>query len=250
MQDYNKAIKYLSKDKLSNCALLQVLKRNTANILKAEEDGVLLFDEVSNAYMLSAENTEKIFECLKGLENCYLFYVTDNCFVKYLQKLYNLDEILICKQFIYEDEHIVDYDKNLDIREPSSLDMDIIKKNYDKITDEELEEINKLHNLYVGYDKSKNMVGFIGSHLEGSMGILEVFPQYRRNGYASELERFMINDFIRKGMIPFCQVEVNNEKSIRLQRKLGLKESEKVVYWLSDNLEVKFKITDEIKEDK
>nr|WP_279309963.1 GNAT family N-acetyltransferase [Romboutsia sp. 1001713B170207_170306_H8] len=128
--------------------------------------------------------------------------------------------------------------------------MDIIKKNYDKITDEELEEINKLHNLYVGYDKSKNMVGFIGSHLEGSMGILEVFPQYRRNGYASELERFMINDFIRKGMIPFCQVEVNNEKSIRLQRKLGLKESEKVVYWLSDNLEVKFKITDEIKEDK
>lgn len=250
MQDYNKAVKYLSKDKLSNCALLQVLKRNTARILKAEDDGVLLFDEVSKAYMLSAKNIEKTFEWLKGLENCYLFHVTDICFVEYLQKLYNLDEILTCKQFIYEGDCIVDYDKNLDIREPSSLDMDIIKKNYDKITDEELEEINKLHNLYVGYDKDENFVGFIGSHLEGSMGILEVFPQYRRNGYASELESFMINDFMRKGLIPFCQVEIDNKKSIRLQRKLGLKESEKVVYWLSNNLEMKFKIADEIKEDK
>ena len=76
------------------------------------------------------------------------------------------------------------------------------------------------------------MVGFIGQHLEGSMGLLEVLPQYRKNGYGMELEQTMINYMLEKGLIPFCQVEVTNEKSLRLQKKLGLTISREQVYWL------------------
>ena len=36
------------------------------------------------------------------------------------------------------------------------------------------------------------MVGFAGRHAEGSIGLLEILPQYRRQGFATELERYMI----------------------------------------------------------
>ena len=82
------------------------------------------------------------------------------------------------------------------------------------------------------HDHSGEMVGFVGKHLEGTMGILEILPKHRRKGYGTELEKFMINHVLEKGITPFCQVESGNEKSFKLQLKLGLKESSKRVYWL------------------
>ena len=35
------------------------------------------------------------------------------------------------------------------------------------------------------------MIGFAGFHTEGAMGLLEVFPPYRRRGFASVLEQYL-----------------------------------------------------------
>ena len=64
--------------------------------------------------------------------------------------------------------------------------------------------------------------GFIGTHDEGSMGMLEVLPQYRRRGIATALEAAMINDRLAHGRVPFGQIFEGNEASLELQRKMGM----------------------------
>jgi RimJ/RimL family protein N-acetyltransferase len=64
------------------------------------------------------------------------------------------------------------------------------------------------------------------------MGLLEIFPEHRKNGYATEMERFMIRRVLENGQIPYCEVETDNDKSLGLQKKLGLTITTQKIYWL------------------
>ena len=65
------------------------------------------------------------------------------------------------------------------------------------------------------------------------MGILEVFEEFRRQGIAEALERHLINRILEKGWVPFCQIFTDNEASVKLQQKLGLRIVRDTVYWIS-----------------
>lgn len=77
------------------------------------------------------------------------------------------------------------------------------------------------------------MIGFVGRHAEGSIGLLEISPLYRRRGFASVLERYMINQELALGHIPFGQVVTGNAPSLALQCSLGMTLSRGTLYWLS-----------------
>lgn len=77
------------------------------------------------------------------------------------------------------------------------------------------------------------MVGFAGRHTEGSIGLLEILPQYRRQGFATELERYMIRLELSLCHIPFGQVLTDNAPSLALQRSLGMTISSGTLHWLS-----------------
>lgn len=68
--------------------------------------------------------------------------------------------------------------------------------------------------------------------MEGSIGLLEVMPEYRRKGYGVELESFMISHMLQQNLMPFGQIEVANDKSLGLQHKLGMQISQEKVYWI------------------
>lgn len=73
-----------------------------------------------------------------------------------------------------------------------------------------------------GTDAEGELVGYVGVHEEGSMGMLEVFDGFRRRGYGFELEGTLINRQLRRGWIPWAQVFPENHPSAALQEKLGL----------------------------
>ncbi|WP_407717634.1 GNAT family N-acetyltransferase [Floccifex porci] len=77
-----------------------------------------------------------------------------------------------------------------------------------------------MNHLFIGY-KDNIPVGFIGLHLEGSMGLLYILKEYRGNGYGIELEMFLVNRLLFENKIPFGQLETENNHSIFLQKKLG-----------------------------
>jgi GNAT superfamily N-acetyltransferase len=102
---------------------------------------------------------------------------------------------------------------------------------YDLVSPEELRRIVKRRKLLLGHDRG-NPVGFIGEHLEGSMGLLYVFPEYRRHGYAVALEKAMIARTLKEGFIPFGQVEKGNHASLALQKKIGMTVSDNLICWM------------------
>ena len=77
------------------------------------------------------------------------------------------------------------------------------------------------------------LAGFIGQHNEGSIGMLEVFPDFRHRGYARALEVYKTAEHIEKGYIPWCQVFTDNQASLSLQEKLGYEMSEKEHFFVS-----------------
>lgn len=85
--------------------------------------------------------------------------------------------------------------------------------------------------LVYGLELDGALAGFIGMHPEGSVGMMEVFPEFRRRGLGTELESFMHNMHIDRGWIPYGQVYVSNEASLTMQAKFGLSRSEGCIRW-------------------
>ena len=77
--------------------------------------------------------------------------------------------------------------------------------------------------LLGGFDERGRLVGFVGEHAEGAIGMLEVFPAYRRQGWARALQSAKMAEHLRQGWMPWCQVFAGNDGSLALQRSLGMR---------------------------
>ena len=99
------------------------------------------------------------------------------------------------------------------------------------ISPEELARVVGRGSILLGYHGDR-LVGFIGEHLEGSMGLLYVFPEFRRRGFAAALQRRLIARTMERGFVPFGQVERDNLASLRLQEKFGMTRSERLIVWM------------------
>lgn len=84
--------------------------------------------------------------------------------------------------------------------------------------------------MYGAFD-GEALAGFIGLHAEGTVGLLEVLPQYRRRGVATLLQSYLTNLELSRGHIPYGQVFDGNEPSLALQRSLGYQCSAGPMYW-------------------
>ena len=76
------------------------------------------------------------------------------------------------------------------------------------------------------------LVGFAGTHEEGSIGLLTVLPAYRRRGLGTYLEQVAIQRALERGHIPFGQIAEHNTASLALQRSLGMTVSKELVCWM------------------
>ena len=84
----------------------------------------------------------------------------------------------------------------------------------------------------VGAFLDDRLAGFIGTHDEGSIGMLTVVPEFRRRGLATYLEQLAIVRALELGHIPFGQIAKDNHASIALQKSLGMTISDELVCWM------------------
>ena len=87
------------------------------------------------------------------------------------------------------------------------------------------------------------LAGFVGQHEEGSMGLLEVLPEYRGRGIGKALLAAAVNWQLERGQVPYSQIVDGNEISYRLHRSMGFSITPQVsVYWLMEPVEGKGKL--------
>ena len=231
----NQAIKYLSEERMLNICMIEAIRRGNARILSAERGAVLLQETNSRVYMLYAREYaagEALLEQLLNQDDVRELSVTRADLSRKAQELLGMKLDFEYYHVAYLENSPPKMDDRVEIHAPSEELADKIAANYEYLNrDQVVEHIREGH-LFGGFVGGE-LVGFIGEHPEGSIGILEVLPEFRRHGYAYDLESFMIARHYNQGKIPFAQIFTDNDKSLSLQRKLGMTQADQSCFWLS-----------------
>ena len=138
-----------------------------------------------------------------------------------------------CAQWVYCRDAAPDFDRSADVRPLPREDVPLAAPHYGLLGDcteffYEQSAAGRLFGLY----ENGTLAGFIGLHHEGSMGMLEILPEFRRKGYGFTLEAFLIDWHLQRGWVPWCHVIDGNSASTALQKKLGMTEAEWPDIWV------------------
>ncbi len=224
MTDITDDLEYLSIDR--------VLSRGTGELIEKCGDALFIFDTVSEAYFLYCGDPVRGISILDRdiSRNCRLLMTSDLNIGRIAFTRFGFSEKIECRQAAWLGKAPA-VDPCISVRTADKDDLPLLIKTYDLISPEEMERVVERGSLLFGYHGDRS-VGFIGEHLEGSMGLLYIFPKFRQQGYGAMLEKIYIRKMLEKGLIPFGQVEKDNQASLNLQQKIGMKISDRIMCWM------------------
>ena len=202
---------------------------------------ILALIEEENTYILSAADDQSAVTLLEKLPKegfCLLCVHGEKAIEHAVKALGFKGNETIYSQYVYmkDAEDISVHMKPskgylLEVRHPGEEVFPEVLANYDLVPEEDL--IRDFRNeCFLGGFADGEFACFIGLHGEGAMGLLRVFPRFRRRGYAEIIYSTLIYNQLKRGALPYCHVDVTNEASIRLQNKLGFVKAKKPVAWL------------------
>ncbi len=217
---------------IDNLGIDRVLRRGSGKIIAETDHVFLVRDTVSDALLLACEDAAAGLELLDRYagSSCGLLMVSDYALGLTAFERYGFSEKLECYQVAYFGEK-PSADNRLTVRTADENDLPMLSETYHLISPEELEKAVRRGSILLGYDRDR-LVGFIGEHLEGSMGMLYVFPECRRRGFGTALQKRLIAQTMEKGYVPFGQVEKGNLNSLKLQQKIGMTRSDHLIVWM------------------
>lgn len=227
------AAEYLARDRLHHIDMLEALRRGKAEIRYAGPDGVLLYGPENDGWNISAATPEASRKLL-SIPDALLFICAHQDFtVSQLREKYDSPFFLDCVQTAYFRSEPLPSAAVCEFRQMGREDAEWVNTHYHNLPGD-LDYIRFLleKNLITGAYVNGSCAGFVGRHIEGCIGLLEVLPEYRRLGIGSALARDAINRELANGNIPFGQVVCDNAPSLALQRSLGNEISEGHVYWM------------------
>lgn len=217
---------------------IEPMRLKMTDVLYQDRDGLVMIEKSSRAVMASMKCEERFRELfVKWHLDCYdMFVVKQKSLVNLLVNEYYKTYQFPCYQASYHQK------ESIELVMPDDVHIRLLDQSYAPIVHAFYHQVDDL--AYIesrierqqlwGLFEKEHLAGFIGMHNEGSMGLLEIIPSYRRRGYGYLLEGYLINELYHQGKIPFCQVVVGNEASLALQKKLKMDISSRFSYWLFD----------------
>lgn len=230
-EKFDKALVYCKHDPLLHTDMSEALRRGTADLIRAGEHGVLLFERESGAYMVSADSASEGERLLEAAPGCRLITVHQGFLVEPVKTRFGLQEAGPCFQAVYTGGKRLPVDTAFDIRPLEPRDAEMVTAYYHILSPDEIGRLICGGAMIGGFDGDVP-AGFAGIHAEGGMGLLFVRPDYRRRGLAAALESSLINRILEMGRVPFGQIFEDNTASLRLQQSLGLTIAQGRVNWL------------------
>lgn len=225
---------YLKINPLLHMDMLESIRCGNAELLEVSEEGVLLYNPACGAYMMSAACPAAADRMIDSFKEPPIIVAHQSFYLDDLETKFGKKPNLICFQAVYlKKEPPPAADAGFVIKKLDESHRGFIMLHYshaDEVEDYLVERL-RAGVVYGGYLQGQ-LVGFIGSHPEGSIGLLEVLPQFQRRGVARVLETFYIKLILQEGRTPFAQIEPGNTASFELHRKLGFGFSAQKIYWL------------------
>ena len=230
-----KALEYLKRDTLLHVDMLETIKRGIGEVIYAGNDGVVLLNS-GYTYMISVESEETLERACSVIGKRPEVICAHNAlFTPLLQEKYGYKHQMECFQCAYMSGEKLDLraSEGIELKPLTIEQLDFVVENYSHNPDRNY-ILERLEAGMIGAFYGNEIVGFVGTHTEGTMGMLEIVPAYRRRGIAYTLEAAMINYTLDKGFIPHAHIVTTNEASIKLQEKVGMNFSDKTATWMYD----------------
>lgn len=228
MTEKELAMEYLRRDRVLNISMLEPLRLGRAQVLARSGRGVVL--QMDDVTMVAAETAGEARTLLAAAPEFETLNVMGGHLAAQLTECCGLELTSCCWQAVYLREETLPVSG--DIRQLGLEYFQEVLDGYQLFHDEAYVRDRLQAGVIYGAFVEDRLAGFVGEHHEGSMGMLEVFPEFRRRGLGLALESFQINRFLSEGRVPFDQVIVGNEKSLGLQRKVGMTVSQDTMSWL------------------
>lgn len=89
-------------------------------------------------------------------------------------------------------------------------------------TEDELRALLRAGRMLGAFD-GERLVGFVGEHACGSLGMLQVLEPFRRRGWGRALMAAKANEQLARGWTPWSETFPDNKASLSLQRSLGFR---------------------------
>ena len=223
------AFTYLQQDEVLHIDMLEPLRRGHGKLLFAGRHGVLMLEQHNHVYMLSADSPEVTQKLLPMMEQPGLIVVHHDYERTLAARRFSMQAESPCYQVIYPKDDTPIWG---DVRPLGPEYQQEVQERYRMHLEPEEVRQHLLRGEMIGQFVDGKLAAFIGTHREGAIGMLEVYPAYRRKGIGQNLIHYMARFWQQKGYTAFAQIVFDNERSLHLQAKLGAKRSASMLYWI------------------
>ena len=224
---------YLEQDRTLRIDMIEGVKRGAAKVLYAEPDAVLLM-KMDRFCLIVSDTVEAGERALKTVpETCRLFVAHNEPSRDAVFKTFpNINHASACWQAYYAGKDPIPVPDVCEIRPFPLEQVPFLMSVYDPDGDPARYEDRVKHGDVLAAYVDGEIAGFIGFHGDGSGGMLEVLPQFRRRGIGSALEIALHNLALSRGWTPYGQIYTTNDASRKLQESLGMVVSDGAIYWM------------------
>ncbi len=222
----------MQQDPLLHMSMIYPIQCDTVEFIYAEEDGVFFKHPMSNAYMISTKTFElgkKLIDSV-GTQDLYLIHQRE--LADYIMEQLPQKSRMDCVQAVYEKSEPVMCKQSLVVKTLGLEYLELLNEKYNEGSDDDYIKRRLEANELLGGFKGGDLCGFVGYHEDGGIGLLQVFEEFRGNGYGEELSGFLINHSLASNRVPYGQIKIGNEVSLNLHKKLGLSISENPLFWI------------------
>jgi tRNA (guanine37-N1)-methyltransferase len=223
-------VEYLKTNPVLHVMMAESVARGNADVLYDQPDGVMIYERPSNTHMLAAGSAKAAREMLAQIENPSMLTLHDEFSLAEALARYAFPNFMDCLNAAYFKKEIDPLPG--DIRRLDLSHLAFVRAHYANVDNDKYVvgrlESGEMYGIYLNGE----IAGFMGTHEEGSLGLLEILPAYRRRGLAEALERHVIREQLSRGWTPFAQIFPDNKPSLALHEKLGFAFSEEHLYWL------------------
>lgn len=217
------AIRYLEGEYLWHIDMLEALRRGRGRVVYFEGRTVLIRrSEMPDFYLLTSDSPAAGAAAFEGLPAPQWVVARGPGVPEMLRERFGLELSGYCSNVAYMKRERLFWDcPGLEIRPLRLEEIPDFLAHYDMEDESDARAHIEQGELFAAVLDGK-LAGFMGLHADGSMGMLEVFPEYRKLGVGRAIEKFFINFCLDRGWTPYGQVFLDNEKSFSLQQNLGM----------------------------
>lgn len=227
----------LNRDPVLYLDLTESVRRGEGRVLGAAPHGALvafnnLIDGPASRYTMFADD-ERTAQTLLTLlpANPGFVCVHEDFYWDQLERRFGFSKLRPCQQVGWlRTVSPAEPETGAKIRRLEAANLPAVCASYQLEGEEYLSWLISRGELYGAFE-GETLMGFIGRHAEGIIGLLEVLPQYRRRGLGRQLQAHMIGLELSRNRVPYGQVFLDNDASLALQHSMGMNCSMGRLYW-------------------